>query len=368
MSITITEVKVWNYRQPMVALHRARFGGDLELSLVGIETDAGITGYAMARAQGGTSGRVIGEHVARTARPLLLGRNPLDREALWQRLYALEKGMYMPIFVTSAVDVALWDLAGKVMRQPVYQVLGGYRNRVMGYASSAYYETVDEYLADARQAVAAGFRAYKIHPFRRPADDIALCQAVRQEVGDSITLMLDSGGAYTREEAIRVGRALERLDYYWFEEPMSHYDLEGNRDLRRQLDIPVVGGETIAGSAYTAATAVVQGAFDMVLADVYWKMGITGMMKTVHACEALHTRIASHHGASPIMNVANLHCLCATANADFIEVLVPEAGSNYGLRSYPTVGQDGFLTVPDGPGLGVEIDWDYIQGNLTSEL
>lgn len=368
MSITITDVKVWNYRQPMVALHRKRFGSELELSLVGVETDAGITGYAMARAQGGTSGQVIGEHVVKTARPLLLGQNPLDRELLWQRLYAQEQGMYMPIFVTSAVDVALWDIAGKLMQQPIYQVLGGYRDRIMGYASSAYYETVDEYLNDARQAVDAGFRAYKIHPFRRPEDDIALCQAVRQEVGDEIILMLDSGGAYTREEAIRVGRAIEALNYYWFEEPLSHYDLDGNRDLRHQLDIPVVGAETIAGSAYTAATAVVHGAFDMILADVYWKMGITGMMKTVRACEALHTRIASHHGASPIMNVANLHCLCATANADFIEVLVPEEGSNYGLTAYPRVDADGYVAVPKEPGLGIEIDWDYVQGNLSSEL
>jgi L-alanine-DL-glutamate epimerase-like enolase superfamily enzyme len=364
----ITELTVQNYRQPMVALHRKRFAGEQEISLVTVKTDAGVEGYAMARAQGGTSGMVIGEHLVKTAAPRIIGENPLDRERIWQRLFDLEHGMYMPIFVTSAIDVALWDIAGKVMGQPVYRVLGGYRDRIVGYASSAHLESVDEYLEDARQSFDLGFRAYKIHPFRDPDRDIDLCRVLRREFGDGVILMLDSGSAYTRRDAIRVGRAIEELGFYWFEEPLSHYDPEGNRELRQALDIPIVGAETMAGSAFTGVQNVVQGAFDMILCDVYWKMGITGMMKTARACEALHVPIASHHAASPIMNFANLHCLCAMANADFIEILVPEDSYNHGLLHYVGIDHDGYATVPDAPGLGVEIDWDYVDANTTSRL
>lgn len=364
----ITDVKVWNFRQPMAALHRKRFAGDLEISLVAIETDDGITGYSSARAQGGTSGQVLTEHIIKSAKPRLIGENPLDREMLWKRLFDLEQGMYMPIFVTSAVDVALWDIAGKVMNQPVYRVIGGARDRILGYASSAYHETVDQYLEDAKAAFEAGFLAYKLHPFRDADKDIALCRAMREKYGNSVILMLDAGGAYTRQDALRVGRCLEELRFEWFEEPLSHYDLDGNRDLRSRLDIPIVGAETIAGSAFTAVSAALHGAFDMVLCDVYWKMGITGMLKVIRACEAINVRIASHHGASPIMNTANLHCLCATTSADYMEILVPEEGYNFGLDEYATIDSSGYVSVPNSPGLGIEVDWDYIHANLASAV
>lgn len=333
-----------------------------------VKTDDGVEGHAMARAQGGTSGRAIGEYVVRTAKPRILGENPLDRERIWQRLFELDRGMYAPAFVTSVVDVALWDIAGKVMGQPVFRVLGGYRDRIMGYASSAFLDSVEAYLEDARRCFAKGYRAYKIHPFRDPDRDIELCQALRQELGSSAILMLDSTCSYNRRDALRVGRAIERFGFYWFEEPLSHYDYEGNRELRLALDIPVVGGETVAGSAFSGATYVAHGAFDMILCDVYWKMGITGMMKLTRTCETMHVGIASHHAASPIMNFANLHCLCATPNVDFLEILVPEESYDVGLRRYPSVDADGFVSVPTEPGLGAELDWDYLETHTTSVL
>jgi L-alanine-DL-glutamate epimerase-like enolase superfamily enzyme len=365
--VKIVDVLVRSFSHPMPPLHGDRFGGTQEISLVTVQTDVGIEGHAMARAQGGASGAPIGEHVARSAKPLVVGENPLDRERLWRRLFALERGMYAPIFVTSAIDVALWDIAGKAMGQPVYRVLGGFRDRVPSYASSAHLPSIDAYVDDARAAFAAGFRAYKIHPFGAPDRDIALCEAVRAAF-PSARLMLDVTGAYRRSDALRVGRALERLDFHWYEEPLSHYDLEGNRALRDALDIPVIGAETIGGSAFSGAAYAAAGAFDAILCDVYWKMGISGMMKLVHACEALNVDVASHHAASALMNVANLHCLAATPSAEMIEVLVPTERYEYGLASYPRLDADGCLPVPDGPGLGVEPDWAYIEANATSRF
>ncbi|MCC6628004.1 MAG: hypothetical protein IT340_11445 [Chloroflexi bacterium] len=361
----IIDVTVRNFSYPMSALHRARFGGEQAVTLVAIVTDAGVTGHGMARAQGGTSGRPLAEAVLRTARPLVLGEHPLDRERLWQRLFALERAQYAPMFVTSAIDVALWDIAGQVMGQPIYRVLGGYRDRILAYASSGYYPTIDAYLDDARQAVARGYRAYKVHPFGQPDRDIELCSALRVALGPAVRLMLDVTGGYNRADALRVGRAIERLDFHWYEEPLSHYDDEGNRELRLALDIPVVGAETMAGSAYSGGAYLARGSFDAILCDVYWKMGITGMMKLARACEVAHVPIASHHAGSALMNVANLHCLCATPNVDMIEILAPETDHQYGLRAYPTLDGDGMVAVPERPGLGVELDMAFITAHAT---
>ena len=364
----IVDVVVQNYSQPMGGLHRSKFQGAQEISLVTVRTDEGVEGHAMARAQGGTSGAAIGEYIVRTAKPRVLGLNPLDRELCWQRLFELEHAQYAPIFVTSAIDVALWDLAGKVMGQPVYRVLGGYRQSLPAYASSGFYGSIDEYLADVRRCYSQGYRAYKLHPFRQPDRDLELCQAVRAELGPDVKLMLDVTSAYTRSDALRVGKGLEKLGFYWYEEPLSHYDYEGNRDLRQALDIPIVGAETMSGSAFSGGSHLAFGSFDLILCDVYWKMGITGMVKLARACEAMHVRIASHHGASPAMNWANLHCLCSIPNVDFIEILVPEDAYDFGLKTYVRITADGNVRVSDAPGLGLELDWDYIDNHTTSRM
>jgi L-alanine-DL-glutamate epimerase-like enolase superfamily enzyme len=238
----------------------------------------------------------------------------------------------------------------------------------MAYASSAFLDSVEAYVDDARDCFGRGYRAYKIHPFGDPDRDVELCEAIRSALGPSAILMLDATCTYNRRDALRVGRAIERLGFHWFEEPLSHYDYDGNRELRLALDIPIVGAETMAGSAYSGATYIAHGAFDLILCDVYWKMGITGMMKLVRTCETMHVGVASHHGGSPIMNVANLHCLCATPSADFLEVLVPEESYDVGLTRYLQIDEEGCVAVPTEPGLGVTIDWDYVDAHTTTRL
>lgn len=359
----ITDVRVTIYAHPMPPLHGTRWGATQEVSLVEVETDEGITGLASARAQGGTGGRAIAESILKTARPRVVGQDPFDRERIWQALAQLERAGYLPIFATSAIDVALWDIVGKALGQPIYKLLGAYRDRLPAYASSAHMETIEEYLRAVDDIRERGFTAYKIHPMGQAARDVELCRAVRERVGPGFPLMLDPGGVYSRDEAIRVGRVLEELDFLWYEEPLRDYDLAGYAELCRALDIPVQVAEVVPGHAYLAAEYILRGAGDHLRSDVYWKGGITGAMKMAHLAEAFNMPLELHHAASPIMNVANLHVACAIRNCAWFEILVPEDRYDFGLERYPHADERGIVHAPTGPGLGVEVDWEWVRAN-----
>ena len=359
----IAGIRTLCFEQPAVPIHAKRFAGKQQIVLTVVQTDTGLEGYSMARTHGGQSGQGITQAILKSIAPRVLGQDALNRERLWQSMVELEPAGYVPVFAISAVDVALWDLAGKIFNVPLYQLLGGRRDRILAYASSAAMESIDDYVQEAGRCMAQGYRAYKLHPFNDPARDIALCRAVRQAVGSDFTLMLDVAKTYDRMAAVKVGRVLEELGFAWFEEPIAQYDIEGYAELRSTLDIPIIGAETVAGHVFSAANYLRANALDMVLCDVYWKAGVTGMQKTAALCEAMGVKVASHHGASPLMNFANLHVLCGATNADWMEILVPEEGYNFALQSYLAPDQDGYVAAPQGPGLGVALDWDYIRAH-----
>lgn len=361
----ITEVKVITYTQPVPPILRKKMKGTQELSLVSVETDEGIIGYSMARSHGGTSGKVIGEYIIRTLKKFLVDRDPLDREMIWQSMWSQEKSAYIPMFPLSALDVALWDIAGKYLKQPVYKLIGAFRHKVETYASSGFYSEIGDYLDDARVAVEQGIKGYKIHPIQHPDKDIELCRELRKTLPSHVSLMLDPGNCYDRADALRVGKAIEDLGFLWYEEPLHQYDFRGYAELKQKLSIPIVGAEGIPGSFYTSSLVIEANAMDLLECDSYWRGGITGFLKTAHLCEAHNLKLISHHGGSPIMNAANLHALCCIKNCDLIEVLVPDKEYNYGLKIYPSIDKNGFLAPSSAPGLGVEIDWDYMKANQT---
>jgi L-alanine-DL-glutamate epimerase-like enolase superfamily enzyme len=364
----IKDIRVTNFRQPIPPILRKRIKGEQIISLVRVQGDNGQEGFSMARANGGVSGNVLGEVITKTLKRIVVGQDVWDREKIWQQMWRQVQISYIPIFALSAVDVALWDLAGKQKEMPVYQLLGGFREKIPAYASSAFLDEPEEYLDDARMAIEAGILAYKIHPFQDAVQDLSLCRKLRGALDPRVKLMLDVGGTYDRSEAIKVGRGIEELGFEWYEEPLPHYDLQGYSELSRDLDIPVIGAETVPGGVYSSAQYLRSNAMDMVLCDTYWRGGITGMLKTAHLCEALGVKLVSHHGGSPLMNLANLQALCAVSNADYIELLVPESEYNYGIQPLNLVDDEGWAWAPKTPGLGAEIDWDYVDEHTVSEL
>ena len=201
--------------------HTARPTGKSDLGLLAVTTDDGITGHAFL----GTSSNpasLDGPGLIRFLKPLLMGQNPLDRERLNRLLWARARAA--TVRSIGACDVALWDIAGKAAGLPIHRLIGTSRDDIAAYASSEIHATPAEYVEQARHYQATGWRAYKIHPPQSWREDIKVCEAVRKAVGDEFTVMLDSTWSYRYEEALRVGRAIEEMGFYWYEDPLTEQD------------------------------------------------------------------------------------------------------------------------------------------------
>lgn len=332
-------------------------GGRSDLGLVTISTDAGVEGHAFL----GSSSRGASHDAAtliKFLKPLVIGEDPLNRERIYQAMWPRNRNTTLRCI--GAVDIALWDIGGKIAGLPIHCLLGSVRDAVPAYASSEVLPSKEAYADEALRIQAAGFHAYKMHPPTIWQQDIEICQQVRRTVGDDYRLMLDSTWSYNYVEALRVGRALEALNFYWYEDPLDADDITNYVKLRQKLDIPILATEHSPGGFQAFAPWVTMQATDFLRGDVAVKGGITALMKIAHLAEAFHMNLEVHHGGNSLNNVANLHVIQAIANSEFFEVLLPDATQKYGLVEDLTVDRNGMVRVPDGPGLGAKIDFDLI--------
>jgi L-alanine-DL-glutamate epimerase-like enolase superfamily enzyme len=259
------------------------------------------------------------------------------------------------------MDIALWDIAGKIAGLPIHRLLGSYRTSVPAYASSAVYDDEATYSDEAAGFKADGWTAYKIHPPTDPDFDIRVCQAVREAVGPDFRVMLDSTWAYDYPAAIKVGRAIEELSYYWYEDPLAEDDLYNYVKLKQHLDIPILATEYSPGGFTAFGPWLTNQATDYLRGDVAVKGGITSLVKTAHLAEAFHMNFEVHHGGNSLNNVANLHVIMAIKNCEYFEVLLPSGAQKYGLVEDIEVDSDGMVHAFEKPGLGAEIDFDLIE-------
>ena len=345
--------------------HTARPTGKSDLGLLRVVTDEGIEGHAFL----GTSSNpasLDGPALIRFLKPVVMGQDPLDRERLNRLLWG--RARVATVRAIGAVDIALWDIAGKKAGLPIHRLLGTCRDKILAYASSEIHETPQEYADQALYYEANGWAAYKIHPPQRWRDDIAVCGAVRDAVGDDYTLMLDSTWSYRYEEALRVGRAIEQMGFYWYEDPLHEQDLYNYVKLKQKLDIPILATEYPIGGLDSYTPWITERATDFLRGDVAVKGGITTLVKTAHLAEAFRMNFECHHGGNSLNNVANLHVIMAIRNTEFFEVLLPDAMQKYGLAQDITIDGEGYVHAPTGPGLGADIDFALIERMKTGVL
>ncbi|MBM3525647.1 MAG: hypothetical protein FJX57_22080, partial [Alphaproteobacteria bacterium] len=282
-AVKITDIKVQAFRVRHDDWDRdhgvPQRNAEIMQTVTTIETDAGVSGHYFG---GAFRGHEVGLNSAERdfmrgrVRNMLVGQDPLDRELFWKWFWVAGN---MPESIGSVVDNALWDFAGNYFKTPVYKLMGGAGRRVKAYASS--HKNMGQPKDYADHAIACkkdGYLAYKIHPHyfwnpetRQPTNgrpsnikaDIATIRAVREAVGPDYTLMYDPWGTYmTMEEALLVGRELERLNFYWYEHPMPETRPEMYVRLARELTIPILAPEIAAGGVFTRADWVLRGASD----------------------------------------------------------------------------------------------------------
>lgn len=297
--------------------------------------------------------------------PRIIGRDVHEREAIWHDLWKAERHLlFMPLFVAGPVDVALWDLAARRAGLPLYKYLGAARSSIPAYYSSQYMDSVDDYIADVKRCKARGFQAYKVHS----EDDLEVFSAVREAAGSEFILMADPGTDWTFEKALRIGRYLEKLNYYWLEEPFRDYHVEKYAKLTAALDIPIAGTEATHGGSWGVAQAIAARAVDIVRADVSWKSGVTGTMKIAHMAEAFGMNCEIHTTVMGPMDIANLHVSCAIRNCEYFELHMPEEMYQFPMKQAYPLDAAGVMHVPQGPGLGIDIDWDAVDNSTRRHL
>ncbi|MDR1010886.1 MAG: mandelate racemase/muconate lactonizing enzyme family protein [Opitutaceae bacterium] len=337
-----------------------------DFPFITIGTDGGVEGYTMEYCPLG-QGRATAYGIKDIFQMDLLGQNPLHHEKIWQRLRAKQRHLYNTApTLASSLDVALWDIKGKVAGQPVASMLGLYRDKVPLYATCPPQDiaTSDDVEAAVRAKIAEGFAGVKLQLSGGAARDIPRLERARAVAGAGYPLMVDSSATLTFEDALKMGRALDDLEYEWFEEPFPDAHVMQLKKLADAIRTPVLAAETV--SLFDLPQYMTGGAVDMVRGDVHHKGGITGLMKALGMCEMMGIALEIHTAATPLLDVANLHAGCATRMSRFLESHHPMF--RLGLKNDPLrVHADGCQHVPAGPGLGVEIDWDWID-NHTVEL
>ena len=346
--------------------------------LVEVETDGGITGVGEAGVGGGSTKHVIEQQL----RPMLVGEDPLLIEGLWQKMFARtrqfgRRGIVMNAI--SGVDIALWDIAGKAAKLPVYRLLGACRDRVEAYASGGFYQegkSADDLAGEAEGYRARGFRGMKMKIGRNPSTqthlrhlaanarmcevepeaDIERVAAVRRALGPQAKLMVDVNCAWSPSFAIEMGRALEPYKLYWIEEPVATDDIDGSARVADALATPIAGYETEIG-LYGFRELITRGAVDIVQPDIAWTGGFSEGRRIAALAQAHHLMVAPHAFGGAVLLAASLHFAAAIPNALMLEFDQNPNGLRDELLKEPIrADADGMIGLPERPGLGVELD------------
>ena len=387
MAPTITRIESREFRYPLEDVGTDANGFNLvyepgettwrKLFGINIHTDVGVTGeYVGGTSPGAAQINMFAEY--------LVGKNPFERERHWSEIKrALRKYDRMGI---GPVDIALWDFAGKFYDAPIHELLGTYRSSIPAYASTYHgdenggLDSPEAFADFAESCLERGYRGYKIHGWggsdeSRDVDrEIEVVHAVGERVGDEMDLMFDPACEYeTFGDALRVGRALDDHDFFWYEDPYRDGGISqhGHRTLRERLETPILQTEHVRGLE-PHADFVATGSTDFVRADPEYDAGITGALKIARMAESFGLDV-EFHAPGP----AQRHCIGATRNTNYYELaLVHPDCANTQPPVYrggysdmiDTIDGKGRVEIPDRPGLGVEYDWEYVEDNQTGSV
>ena len=338
--------------------YRALYSACFETAFVKITTAEGAVGWGEALAP--VAPEVVCAIIEQLLTPVLIGRDPLDGNVLWNVMYDLmrERGYYggFMLDAISACDIALWDLRGKLLDQPVGKLLGGaFRERVPCYVSGLPRPTAEERLELAQAYVDQGFSAFKLAAGHGVRQDAASVETLRAGLGADATLLVDAHWVYSLDEAVQLGHALTELDVGFFEAPINPEDIESHAQLAAAVAVPIAHGET-ERTRYQFRPWLTQKAADILQPDV-GRAGVSETVKIAAMAEAFNARMAPHLSVGlGVCIAASIHAAAAIPNLYMLEYQPPVFEIANMLLKEPLTCEAGYFAIPSRAGLGVELD------------
>ena len=317
MKITSVKSHVLRYELDKELGYSQQYYKHRTAHLVEIETDEGITGWGECFGPGNIAlaNKYIVEKVIQ---PLIIGEDPINKEYIWHKVYNLlrdsgQKGM--PIQALSGIDIALWDILAKKAKLPLYQLLGGKTNSkipVYGYGMMLQKKSVEElcelFKKEANQIKEKNFKAMKMKVGLGPKEDLKLVSAVREVIGNDFKLMVDANHAYNKNDALYVGRGLDEMEIYWFEEPVAPEDYDGYKELKEKLKTNIAGGEA-EFTKYGWNELIKNNCIDIAQPEVCGLGGITEYLKVSALAQSNFIPVVNHVWGSALSVAVNLHLL-----------------------------------------------------------
>lgn len=341
---------------------RGIYSANIETMLVRITTDDGLVGWGEGQSPVGPE--ITARIVEQIIRPVILGRDARAVRTLRDEMYGLMNvrghfGGFM-LDAICGVDIALWDLKGKALGISVAELLGGpARDTVPAYVSGVRGGSNPERLETIERFRARGFSRFKLFAGFGVDEDLAILRALREAGGPELWLAVDTLWKYDANAALRLGRGLEELGVAWFEAPMDPEDVDGNAALAAALDVPVANGET-QRTVYEFLPWFQKRALDVVQPDI-GRCGITEGMRVVDLARAYHTQVVLHMGmAGPPLLAASLQVAAAMAHVSLAEYQPVVLDAANTLLRAPIRCEAGLFPIPQGPGLGIELDDDAV--------
>lgn len=339
--------------------------------IIKVETDEGITGYGEVDTSPYVGKAVVDASMSHGTcyglREILIGSDPFDYEQIWNTMWSKTYyyGRSGPVIhVMSGIDMALWDIMGKAAGKPVHKLLGGsYVTKIRPYASALMPETTDEVTRLVEKHASQGYTAIKLGwgPLGFDVNyDVKLVKTARKAAGDKIELMIDIGKRYRLKSAMYMAKAIEQLNIYWLEEPLPAEDLEGYRRLTESSSLRIATGEEESGRL-AFDRLIKESHIDVVQPDISRCGGLTEAKKIASIAADANILCVPHAFKTGILVAASIHLIASIAHAPFLEFSVTESAIRKELLVKPFVQKDGFIDVPTGPGLGIELNPDVIR-------
>ncbi len=357
----ITNVSMESYRWPRHTpisngLYTYTHSG---INLINVETDEGVTGTGISA--GIQDAPEVASAILDHLKQVVIGRDPLDNERHWHEMWRpkLVGRRGITTRVIGGLDIALWDLKGKVANMPLYKLLGGFTDHVPAYVAGGYYEEgkgLRELAEEMERNLEIGARAVKMKVGGVPInEDVERVRVVRETVGPDVKVMVDANNAYRHYEAIQFARKVEKYDVFWFEEPVEPDDYIGQREITRATSVPIAAGEN-EYTRYGFRDMINHRAVDILQPDALILGGITEFMKVVALAQANDLDVAPH-GAQEV----HIHLVAAISNGLILEYYRDSVDPMHGKIYKETVMiKDGDVYAPNRPGLGLEVNRDAL--------